>query len=133
MKLLNLNDLITVPIDIATCPYCHMAIYIEIIEWTNDPEGGYKATEFHPLYACEPDYETQPRKWRKWRRQHIHPECRDQGDWFKWQLVHFNIETWLDEQIRFVDPDEDQRKLAAWYKSVLGTLPNKTKQDMTPV
>lgn len=107
---------IQVPPGIAVCPICGANLYIEMDEWEEDGEGGWKAAS--PKAQCTTEPSIDSRKWREWHDWHY------QMPYVDWLPVEMRIKAWMDKTYRFdlhaTSASEEQEKLRRWNENSRG-------------
>ena len=88
-QLVVTSTIISVPREVASCPYCDANLAVQAVEWTQRKDGTWKATGIEPECANEPDIDTE--EWEEWWA--IHSEMP-----YVYQLpVDIKIEKWLSK------------------------------------
>ena len=92
-ELLPTNTMLDVPVDVAVCPYCGAALYIQFEQWGQQEDGSWVAENVHGSCVTEPDILSD--EWQQWFNCHcIMP--------YVYQLpVDQRIEKWVSEHSRF--------------------------------
>jgi hypothetical protein len=94
VQLITCDTLLDVPADIAVCPYCGAALYVQFEAWSQEEDGSWSAENVHADCALEPDIRSD--KWDAWSTAHsVMP--------YVYQLpVDQEVEKWVNEHYRFI-------------------------------
>lgn len=74
LQLVPATTLIDVPADVAVCPYCGAALFVQCEEWSQQDDGSWAADNVHADCTGEPDIDTT--QWEEWQ------------DLYEWLYAH---------------------------------------------
>ena len=93
LQLVPADKLIDVPGDVAVCPYCGAALFVQCEQWSQQDDGSWAADNVHADCTGETDVGTP--QWEEWLDSH------SQMPYVYKLPVDMKVEKWVNEHYRF--------------------------------
>lgn len=95
MKILKPNEMVDIPHEIATCPYCRNKLVARCSEWSQCEDLSWEAESLELDCLSEPDMEEDIEAWNQWVD--IHSEM----PYVYWLPIENKILLWINSLYRW--------------------------------
>lgn len=95
MLIIDTDAPINVPDEIAVCPICGAAIWVEVTEWEHQPDGTWAVSDCGVYTNCASEPDINSDEWKDWHNGHYAMPYVD------WLPVDLRITKWLKRTYRF--------------------------------